>query len=68
MRLCILTTSYPRFPGDDASIFVKRLTDALAKQLEDVQVIVPLDAAEPAMEEEGNVSVLRFRYGLFRDG
>ena len=41
MRVGLLTTSYPRYPGDYRGIFVKNLTDALRAGGVEVDVIEP---------------------------
>lgn len=68
MRLCVLTTSYPRSSGDDAGIFVERLVAALAEPIESVTVVVPHDDTEAMVEVRGKVDIRRFRYGLWRRG
>lgn len=68
MRLLVLTTSYPRFPGDDAGIFVERLIQAIAKKGVSCRVIVPWDGREPEEEERNNIKISRFRYGVFTQG
>jgi len=64
MNIVYLTTSYPRFDGDEASIFVARLAEALAKNVESVQVIVPRDSSEIKLEQRQNLSIHRFSYRL----
>ena len=67
-RLCVLATSYPRFSGDDSSVFVKRLVEALARSGAGGVVIVPRDGEEPAVEPQGSFRVERYRYGIFSRG
>ena len=68
MRVCVLTTSYPRYSGDDAGIFVERLTAAIAKKVEQVTVVVPYHGSGPLHENRDGVSIRRIRYGLFGAG
>ena len=68
MRVCVLSTSYPRSNDDDAGIFVKRLVCALDKAGATGQVITPLDAAEPRREQEGKFEIHRYAYGIFSPG
>lgn len=68
MRVCFLTTSYPRSPGDDAGIFVERLVAALAERVDAVSVVVPRDCDESLEEVRGKVGIFRYRYGLWRRG
>jgi len=57
----MITSSYPRFPGDIAGTFIRSLAENVALQGHEVHVVAPFD---PAIEGEvGNlVSVHRFRY------
>ncbi len=66
MNLLFLTTSYPRFAGDEASIFVARLAENLRNLVSNLTVIVPLDKDEPATEVidsiGGRITIARFQY------
>lgn len=68
MRVAILTTSYPRSSSDDAGIFVARLVAALGRNGTTGYVIVPRDHLESELQEEGNFTIKRYRYGLFSRG
>lgn len=61
MRIAVLTSSYPRFPGDSAAPFVQSICEQLVKFGHHVQVIAPYDpevsSAVPTL-----VQVHRFRY------
>jgi glycosyltransferase involved in cell wall biosynthesis len=61
MRISVLTSSYPRFPGDGTAPFVKSICESLTEQGHDVQVIAPYD---PALEnnESNPIKIHRFRY------
>jgi glycosyltransferase involved in cell wall biosynthesis len=68
LRVTMLTTSFPRFSGDDASIFIRRIVEALSKRNVSGTVIVPLDSRESISESAESFIVKRYRYGLFRQG
>lgn len=61
MKILGLTTSYPRSPGDDSSIFVHRLYRALAKAAE-VEVAAPSDGAKTEIEVRDGVAIRWFEY------
>jgi len=52
MRICVLTTSYPRWPGDPSSPFVADLVDHLQAQ-PDTQITVLAPATVGARPSEG---------------
>lgn len=62
MAVCILTSSYPRFPGDYAGIFVAELARELAKLGEEVVVLAPRAPGVDAFEISNGVRVCRFSY------
>lgn len=68
MRICMLTTSYPRDKDDDAGIFVKRLAQALSAAGASGSIIVPKDNAEPSAEIQESFAIRRFSYGTFCKG
>ena len=68
MRLTMLTTSFPRSPDDDASIFIRRIAEALSAKEVEGNIIVPFDSSEPATEHVGRFEVRRYRYGVFSKG
>ncbi|MCS7002599.1 MAG: hypothetical protein NZ518_07115, partial [Dehalococcoidia bacterium] len=61
MRVTVLTSTYPRFPGDGAAPFVRSLAVALAEAGHAVTVVAPHDIAVRAAPDDG-ISVRRFRY------
>ena len=63
MRICVVASSYPRYPGDIAGTFVEALTLALLNAGHDVRVLAPY---HPAVQQEYDRArqVTRFRYGL----
>jgi len=62
MRVCFLTSSYPRFAGDGAGSFVASLAGELARRGHSVDVVVPYDPALRHRTEDVGVRVHRFRY------
>jgi len=63
MRITVLTSSYPRFPGDGTAPFVQSISEHLADLGHDVEVVAPYD---PAVSDRPGqrVTVHRFRYTL----
>lgn len=61
MKVCMVTSSYPRYAGDGVGSFVRSLAQALVALGHTVHVVAPYD---PAIEEmdQGGVCVHRFRY------
>jgi len=57
----MLTSSYPRFPGDGTATFVKSLAESMTDLGHQVWVLAPYDPAVQTMEM-GDVHVYRFRY------
>lgn len=66
-RIGILTTSHPRFPEDEAGIFVGRLIDALSEVVSGV-VITPADKHDCDSAIKQSFTIKRYRYGLFTPG
>lgn len=62
MRVCMLTTSYPRFEGDYAGVFVHELAKNLVEKKVDVTVVAPHDGDSPTSEIMNKVNVERFIY------
>jgi glycosyltransferase involved in cell wall biosynthesis len=61
LKIAVITSSYPRYPGDGVAPFVKSICENLAKLGHAVEVVAPYDPAIAPMEI-GNVSIHRFRY------
>lgn len=61
MNVAVLAHSFPRFPGDSAGPFVKRLAEAVAARGHRVWALVPFD---PALVDDagGPLQVRSFRY------
>ena len=61
MKIAVLTSSYPRFPGDGTAPFVMAFCEGLTKLSNDVIVAAPYD---PLVRPTGStkVKIKRFRY------
>jgi glycosyltransferase involved in cell wall biosynthesis len=63
MKVCMITSSYPRFPGDGTAPFVQSIAEHVARQGHEVHVLAPYD---PAVRERESgptpVTVHRFKY------
>ena len=68
MKVCMITSSYPRHAGDGAGSFVGSLAQALAAQDHAVCVLAPWDAAVRDDDERSpeRIRVRRFRYAPTR--
>jgi glycosyltransferase involved in cell wall biosynthesis len=65
MRICFLTTSYPRWPGDPSGPFVEALADKLAANHGcELTVIAPHSPGSPSVERRGRLVIRRFRYAV----
>jgi glycosyltransferase involved in cell wall biosynthesis len=62
MKICILTTSFPRFQGDHAGTFVYDLAAQLVDKGLEIEVVAPHQAGLPTQELMGKVKVRRFSY------
>ena len=65
MRICMVASSYPRYPGDFAGSFVQALARALVARGHDVGVVAPADPSAVAASEDA-IPVRRFSYSPFR--
>jgi glycosyltransferase involved in cell wall biosynthesis len=61
MKLAVITSSYPRFPGDGTAPFVQSICEHLVQLGHAVEVVAPYDPAVKPVES-GGVRVHRFRY------
>jgi glycosyltransferase involved in cell wall biosynthesis len=61
MNIAVLTSSYPRFPGDGTAPFVRSICEGLVQLGHPVEVVAPYDPAVQ-LGESGGVPVHRFRY------
>jgi len=63
MKVLLITTSYPDFPGSTRGIFIQRLCRELVSQGMEVVVLTPRVYREsPLSEREPGIAVHRFRY------
>ncbi|MBN1147477.1 MAG: glycosyltransferase [Anaerolineales bacterium] len=60
MEIAVITSSYPRYPGDGTAPFVKSICEHLAKLGHSVSVVAPYDPA--VAYSESSILVRRFRY------
>ncbi|MCI5066048.1 glycosyltransferase, partial [bacterium] len=69
LTVAVITTSFPRYSGDEASLFLKRSVDAIQKTGVQTHIYVPYDRTEQEYESLGaHGSIHRVRYGIFRRG
>lgn len=62
MKITILTTSFPEYPGDLAGIFIEHFAHELTRQSLQVRVIAPHSPNTPKHELLDHVQVKRFQY------
>ena len=63
MRVCMLTTSYPRWSGDTSGFYVRELAQTLASEYDiEITVLAPSDAGSALYEKQNKVGVHRIRY------
>lgn len=63
MRIAVLTSSYPRYPGDGTAPFVQSIAEALVKLGHSVEVVAPYDP-DVVSGGVGPIRVNRFKYWL----
>lgn len=68
MRIGHFTTSFPRYSGDEAGIFIKRLIEAMSLQGHAGNIFVPWDYKESQYDECASFKIRRFRYSLITRG
>lgn len=68
MKICLLSTSFPRNKTDDAGIFIARLVEALSFQEITGTVISPHCEGAETDGRFANWNVVRVKYGLFSSG
>lgn len=68
IRLAIITTSYPRWPDDDSSIFVSRLVSAFMRHGAGGYVFTPYTDGAAESEAQESFLIERVKYGLFKKG
>lgn len=64
-KILVLTSTFPRWPGDTTPPFVYELSRRLAKSFE-ITVLAPHYPGSPVREERDGVTIRRFRYNLRR--
>jgi len=64
-RLLFTTSTLPRFAGDPEPRFVLDLAHALSERYE-VTILAPGDAAAKPLEQDGRVTIRRYRYAPLR--
>lgn len=62
MKIAIITSSYPRFPGDGTAPFIKSLAENFAKLGNSVHVIAPYDPLVKSSENTTSVQLHWFKY------
>ncbi len=62
VKVCILTSSFPRDEEDSAGPFVYQLAASLANKGLDIEVLCPHDHGFPRTEYRGKLSITRFPY------
>ena len=62
MRILVATHNYPRFPGDPAGAFVRRIALGVAAKGHDVTVVAPHAPGLATEMTDDGVTLRRFRY------
>jgi glycosyltransferase involved in cell wall biosynthesis len=62
VKVCILTSSFPRFKGDSAGVFLYHFCRALVKKGVEIEVITPADHGYSYSENWHGIDVSRFCY------
>jgi len=62
LKVCILTSSFPRFAGDSAGIFIYHLASAMVKKEVEVEIICPHESGCPFFEDWEGIKINRFPY------
>lgn len=62
MRICVLTSSFPRFSGDPAGVFIYNLSLCLSRKGVEVEVISPHDFGYNYSESRDAIRIHRFPY------
>ncbi|HEB87708.1 MAG TPA: glycosyltransferase family 4 protein [Gammaproteobacteria bacterium] len=66
MKVLMVTTSYPRFCGDSAAVFLQYLARAIGSAGHDVHVLAPNDPLADGSVADERVSIHRFEYSSVR--
>jgi glycosyltransferase involved in cell wall biosynthesis len=62
VKVCILTSSFPRDEKDPAGPFVDQIATSLAQKGLNIEVLCPHDYGYPHTEYRNNISITRFPY------
>lgn len=62
VKICLLTSSFPRFKGDSAGVFIYHLARHLAKTGMEIDIIAPHDDGYPHIEIWDDMTIHRFQY------
>ncbi len=62
LRILVVTSSFPRFPGDSSGVFILSLCKELLKLGIDIEVLAPHDDGCKRHENWGGIQVSRFPY------
>ena len=62
MKVCILTSSFPRFAGDSAGIFIYHLSRNLIKKGVEIEIICPHESGCRFFEVRKGIKINRFPY------
>lgn len=62
MRVCVVTTAFPRWPGDGQAVFVWEAVRAIARQGIQVQVVAMHSPETEVREQMDGIEVVRPRY------
>ena len=68
MKICIITTSYPRYKGDFAGNFIHNLAKGLVKEGVRVSVVAPHDVNTKNHDTIDDVEIYRFQYWFTKKG
>lgn len=64
MKVCMLTTSFPRWPGDLSGNFIESLCTCLVKRGVEIEVVAPGHREAQGYETSPGMSVTRFKYAF----
>jgi len=62
MKVLVLATTFPRWPGDTEPTFVFQLSETLAKKGHQIFVLAPHALGAKLEEEQSGLQIFRFRY------
>ncbi len=62
MKICVLTSVYPRWPEDIPGTFIHAIMKRLRKRGHEIHVVAPVDSFAHSIEELDGVRIHRFQY------